>query len=325
VEVLPIFELCEKILGDPISLEKEETAYYNMVIDEVLGKDPGERYRYDAVLVDEGQDFDTRMLQVALKCLNPASEVFTVALDEGQEIYGRKRDWRALGINLKGKVRSLGSSYRNTFEIAAFADRFRAETGMVSSRIQPESRGSTSPAVRVEQFQLFPDPPVVHGPEPELLHFPSMEDAIGWTAKKIRALRDDGSYSLAEIGVIYTRKRLDSDHPDPFPARMMTALEREGVVSRWIAEDYRARRACDITAESVAINTIHSAKGLDFGCVFLFGLDTIDIGKDRESEQRARNLVFSGITRARYQLFVPYMKEAGILAARVIPARSSQG
>jgi hypothetical protein len=109
VEVLPIFELCEKILGAPISLEKEETAYYNMVIDEVLAKDPGERYRYDAVLVDEGQDFDTRMLQVALKCLNPATDVFTVALDEGQEIYGRKRDWRTIGINLKGKVRRTPS------------------------------------------------------------------------------------------------------------------------------------------------------------------------------------------------------------------------
>jgi superfamily I DNA and RNA helicase len=66
VEVLPIFELCEKLLGSSISLEKEETAYYDLVIDEALKKDPGERYRYDAVLVDEGQDFDTRMLQVAL-------------------------------------------------------------------------------------------------------------------------------------------------------------------------------------------------------------------------------------------------------------------
>jgi superfamily I DNA and RNA helicase len=141
---------------------------------------------------------------------------------------------------------------------------------------------------------------------------------LGWAAKKIRTLHDEKKFSLAEIAVIYTRRRLDIERPEPFPARMEGALEREGIVSRWVAEDYRSRRSCDITTNSVAITTIHSAKGLDFGCVFLFGLDAIDWGKDRESEQRARNIACSGITRARYQLYVPYLKEVEIFAKSLV-------
>ena len=57
VDVLHFFELCAKILGESVSCENEETAYYDIVIEETLRKATVFTKKYDAVLVDEGQDF----------------------------------------------------------------------------------------------------------------------------------------------------------------------------------------------------------------------------------------------------------------------------
>ncbi|MBC8430401.1 MAG: ATP-binding domain-containing protein, partial [Desulfobacterales bacterium] len=55
------------------------------------------------------------------------------------------------------------------------------------------------------------------------------------------------------------------------------------------------------------ISTIHSVKGLDYSCVFLLGLDLLD--DNRWSEDQINRLTYVAITRARYQLFIPYIHE----------------
>ena len=61
VEVLHFFELCATLLGESVTCENEETAYYDMVIEETLRKATDFTQKYDAVLVDEGQDFSDDM------------------------------------------------------------------------------------------------------------------------------------------------------------------------------------------------------------------------------------------------------------------------
>jgi superfamily I DNA and RNA helicase len=87
VELLHFFELCEKILGEPVAFENEETAYYNLVVSEALGKSANFTERYDAVLVDEGQDFSDDMFRIVFSLLNPATNHLSIALDDNQNIY----------------------------------------------------------------------------------------------------------------------------------------------------------------------------------------------------------------------------------------------
>ena len=54
------------------------------------------------------------------------------------------------------------------------------------------------------------------------------------------------------------------------------ALAAKGIFSNWIARDYQNKRTYNITTNSVAINTIRSAKGFDYAYVFLVGLDSVD-------------------------------------------------
>ena len=82
-------------------------------------------------------------------------------------------------------------------------------------------------------------------------------------------------------------------------------LESNGILSNWASENYRSKKSYDITTNSVTISTIHSVKGLDYSCVFLLGLDYLD--DKRWSEDQINRLTYVAITRARYQLFIPYI------------------
>jgi superfamily I DNA/RNA helicase len=63
--------------------------------------------------------------------------------------------------------------------------------------------------------------------------------------------------------------------------------------------------------DSVAISTIHSAKGLDYAHLFLLGLDTFD--EERLAAEHIERLTYVGVTRARYQLFIPYIRKTPLI------------
>ncbi len=52
-------------------------------------------------------------------------------------------------------------------------------------------------------------------------------------------------------------------------------------------------------------------KVLDFSCVFLIGLDFLK--EERQSMNQINNLTYVAITRARYRLFIPYIKESSLI------------
>jgi len=62
---------------------------------------------------------------------------------------------------------------------------------------------------------------------------------------------------------------------------------------------------------SVAINTIHSAKGFDYACVFLIGLDSVD--ENKATTEQIERLAYVGMTRARYQLYIPYLNKTAVI------------
>jgi superfamily I DNA/RNA helicase len=74
----------------------------------------------------------------------------------------------------------------------------------------------------------------------------------------------------------------------------------------------------DITTSSVTISTIHSVKGMDFHCVFLSGLDLLE-PSERWSAEQLKNLAYVGMTRARYQLIIPYVSGNDIIIKLNMP------
>ncbi|MBP7233070.1 MAG: AAA family ATPase [Syntrophaceae bacterium] len=294
IEVVHFFELCAKILGESVTWEKEEPAYYDLVIEETLKKVKDYPEKYDAVLVDEGQDFSDDMYSIVVSLLNPATNHLAIALDDNQNIYRRKQTWKDLGIQVRGRVHRLSWVYRNTSAIADFARKFLNE-----KEEKPEHRPP-----QMELFQNFLSPA---GTAPEIRQFPDLNELIGSVARQISHLHHDENYPLSEIAIIYTQKSPDSLTGVHFPHLMIYALEKYGIYCNWIAEDYRAKRSYDVTTQSVTISTIHSVKGFDYACVFVIGLDWLQ--GDRWTEEQIKNLTYVAITRARERLYIPHIHD----------------
>lgn len=308
VEVLHFYELCERLVGERVQHENQDVDYYHLVQEEAISRDPSDSTTYDAILVDEGQDFSDQMLQVVMRCLNRKTDFLTIALDEGQDLYGQKRNWKSSGINAKGRTRQLDVIYRNTREIAHFANQFRFE--------------STVPRQEtVRQLSLLPDPRISSGPMPLLKQFGSMEAVIDQVAQEIKLLVDMGKFPLSEIAVLYTTKQAVTGGLG-IPELVAASLERRGVLTKWLSEDYRAKRSHDLTSSSVTISTIHSVKGLDFSCVFLVGLDAMEPG-ERWCQVQIDSLVYVGITRARYRLEIPFMTKTPLVERLLLAAKKS--
>ena len=178
----------------------------------------GSNVRYDAVLVDEGQDFSDEMYRVVTSVLNPGTNNLTIALDDHQNIYRRKQVWKELGIQARGRTHRLTNVYRNTREIQEFAWKF--------------VRGGDSPAevVDTKTSLFFGDFQAFHGPKPEIRKFQSMEKVIETVGERIRKLVDARMCGRSDISILYTGKSHGADPGEVLPLRFGEALERRGLL-----------------------------------------------------------------------------------------------
>lgn len=303
VEVMHFFELCGRITGEEIPYEKADTEYYDLVIQDTLEKLPASTLKYDAILVDEGQDFSDDMLRIVMTLLNPATNHLTIALDENQNIYQRRRSWKELGIQARGRVHRVTWVYRNTQEIANFA---AALVGNGASSVPEATHSST------HQGRLFPETfEAPHGLPPDIKDFSNYEEITTWVADRILSISEKEGYPLSEMAVIYAMKTPENDPDVNLPLLIGKALDKKSLLHNWISEDYRAKRSYDVTTASVTISTIHSVKGFDYACVFLLGLDWLEPG--RWTEEQIRKLIYVAVTRAREQLFIPYCGKSEIV------------
>lgn len=298
VDVCHFFQLCAKITGEDIPYEKADSEYYEMVIQDTLEKLPACNMRYDAVLIDEGQDFSDEMLKIVTALLNPRTDHLAIALDDNQNIYRRHASWKEVGIHARGRVHRVSWIYRNTKEIADFAKAI-IEDGK-------------EPNLESPQTELFPEIfEAMHGPQPEVRSFNDYKTITAWVADGIRTMNEEIGYPLSEIAVIYTMRSPENDSAIHLPRLLEAALERKGILHNWISEDYRAKRSYDVTTDSVTISTIHSVKGFDYACVFLLGLDWLEAG--RWTDEQIRKLAYVAATRAREKLFIPYCIENDLI------------
>ena len=67
---------------------------------------------YDAILIDEGQDFEPGWLRLVMTTLNPETSSFLLVEDRAQKIYHRKHLAQEIGINFRGRSRILTINYR---------------------------------------------------------------------------------------------------------------------------------------------------------------------------------------------------------------------
>lgn len=114
---------------------------------------------------------------------------------------------------------------------------------------------------------------------------------------------------------LYLAERLASLHAEGVPYREMAILFRlraQGEVLRGslVERGVPCAEVDDPPAEAVRLLTLHAAKGLEFRCVFLSGINggLVPLGRrrDRVDDAEERRLLFVGMTRARDSVEISY-------------------
>lgn len=240
--------------------------------------------KYDFVLIDEAQDLPLDKMLIA-KALTKIS--MTISADFAQKIYQTGFTWKEVGINIRGNAsKQLKGTHRNTRPIAALANSLsRNNTELISSM----EEGDYTP----------PDLPTREGPKPILRYEPSLAQE----EKDVRTLVETilRENPDATIGVL----ACDHDCMKKF--------------SEWFSnipyEIIGGKDECHITRKGLKIVTYHSSKGLEFDYVILpmindglFPYTRYKKNIDNETREdlmnKARNLLYVGITRARSVLYL---------------------
>ncbi|RMG46986.1 MAG: hypothetical protein D6718_04585 [Acidobacteria bacterium] len=296
VEVLPFFELCERILGERIDHDRHDEDLFEEVTRKAARKLEMEGPRYRSVLVDEGQDFSSSMLAVVSRLLHPDPGELTIAVDPAQDLYRRHSTWKSAGVQARGRVHRLRGVYRNTRAIAELGERILR---------------AAVPAARPEPRQLaFPGIFADEGPAPVAIECGSPEEVAAELAQRIATAVESEGYPLCEAALLYTHRRGPGGAPECYPELLLRAVGRRGLLAHWVSESYRTKRCYDITTERVTVSTVHSAKGLDYECVGLVGLDLLE---GDLTDPPVRNLVHTAVTRARRHLWIGYFRRTPLI------------
>ena len=166
---------------------------------------------YDAILVDEGQDFTTTWMQGVTQLLNEKTDSLLFCYDPAQNVFGRSRpNWKSAGIQVQGKRPTLlKKSYRNTVEILKLATRF---LNIEDIQVDDEEESLS--------LTLFPDYSLDrHGHQPHIVQCRGLQEQINYILDQIATLVEQKECGWSEIGVLYTAKT-------GLPERLNAAFEK---------------------------------------------------------------------------------------------------
>lgn len=247
---------------------------------------------FDHVVVDEAQDVGIAHLRFLAALGAGRKNGLFFAGDLGQRIFQQPFSWKALGVDVRGRARSLRVNYRTSHQIRTQADRLLgAELSDVDGN--REARSGT-----ISVFNgLPPRVQVVGDPETEI------EAVGGW----LREIADSGILPH-EIGVF---------------VRSAEQLERaSAAVARAKLDGKVLDEHVDVSSGRVAIGTMHLAKGLEFRAVVVMACDDeviplqsriASVGDDadlQETYDTERQLLYVACTRARDRLLVTGVEPA---------------
>ena len=247
---------------------------------------------FEFCVVDEAQDLGVAELRLLAALGAGRADGLFFAGDLGQRIFRTPFSWRALGVDVRGRSHTLRVNYRTSHQIRRQADR------LLPGEIADVDGNAERRAGTVSVF---------NGAEPvvAILGSPEEERAViaEWLAERKQA-----GYALHEIGLL---------------VRSNAELERAAAAARaagFSTVDLR-RRAGGVSG-SVAVGTMHAAKGLEFRAAAVIACDDevlpsparlANVGDPADLEDvyaTERHLLYVACTRARDHLLVTGVEPA---------------
>jgi len=243
-------------------------------------------------VIDEAQDLGVPELRMLAAITPGGSDALFFAGDLGQRIFQEPFSWKALGVDIRGRSRTLKVNYRTSHQIRQAADRLLPKIVQDVDGNEQDRRGTVS---------------VFNGPDPEIQIFADADREIRGVADWIKQAVADG-IAPAEIGIfVRANDQL---------ARARAAVKAAGHTQLELSERLEQPQG------RVAIGTMHLAKGLEYKAVAVMACDdnvlplqerietVADESELDEVHNTERNLFYVACTRARDRLLVSGVKPA---------------
>lgn len=253
---------------------------------------------YDAILIDEGQDFDPEWFQLVCNLLNPETKSLLLVEDRAQDIYKRKRSYlQDTGLSFQGRSKILSINYRNTAQIVKFAwDFYQKNSSLKNKVVTKEFKGEI----------IAPQSTRRKGVEPAIVKMDSFFKEAKIVAKQINKLHEQYKVPFSEMLILY---RVKKTYKMSYIDVLKRSLTEEGIDYYWLTENSESKRNFEKEQETVKISTIESSKGLDFQAVFIVNVDNMPFALEEDKEREA-SLLYIGMTRAKEFLFLSYSGES---------------
>lgn len=253
---------------------------------------------YDAVLIDEGQDFEADWLRLVSLLINADTQSLLLVEDRAQTIYQRKRSYlEDTGLSFRGRSKVLSINYRNTKQIVKFAWEFYRKHSMFKNKVVNRD---------LEGDIIAPQSTKRRGPEPGIVKAANFFEEMRIVARSIKKLHMEKKVPLEDMLILYRVKRT---HKIPVIDIIQRSLKDEGLPYFWITENDVSKRSYAKDDGKVKISTIDSSKGLDFRAVFIVNVDSMPFPLE-ENKEREVSLLYIGMTRAKEYLCLSYSGES---------------
>jgi mRNA-degrading endonuclease RelE of RelBE toxin-antitoxin system len=241
---------------------------------------------YDFAVVDEAQDLSVAELRflAAFGADRPNALFFTG--DLGQRIFQQPFSWSQLGVNIRGRSRTLRVNYRTSHQIRTQADRL----------LDPEiSDMDGNTEKRTDTVSVF------NGPSPIIQTFDNEEEEVNAVSDQLAKWISDG-LTPTEIA-LFVRSENEID-------RAKAAVTKAGLNPHVLRDEFESKPG------STSVCTMHLAKGLEFRAVVVMACDDEVIPSQERIEaigdsadledvyNTERHLLYVACTRARDYLMV---------------------
>lgn len=247
---------------------------------------------FDFTVVDEAQDVSVPQLRFLAALSGGRANSLFFAGDLGQRIFQPPFSWKSLGVDVRGRSRTLRINYRTSHQIRTQADRLLGPAISDVDGVTEERRGTVS---------------VFNGAPPEIRIFDAEDDEANEAGTWLAARLEEGV--LAEEMAIFVRSS------EELP-RAQKAAECAQIPTKVLDQQMEPSEG------RLSISTMHLAKGMEFRAVVVMACDdeviplqgrmesVADDADLREIYETERHLLYVACTRPREYLLISAVNPA---------------
>lgn len=266
--------------------------------------------RYQAILIDEAQDFHDEWFQALLEVLDRRTEALFIVYDNTQSVYGqphrRKSDWswKSLGIKIPGgRSQVFDLNYRNSPEILELAWKFIAPAlETAGMKVEKRERNEAGKVVSTPSIGSIIQPRKTlsrsSGIEPQLIevYYEDMPDKIAYEVQQALNTQPESA-----IGILV--------HPQAKDLKVEISKELSALdIEHHAPQTSSDRLGNAVTRPHLIIDSWNALKGVEFDAVIIAGVDSLLQSKSRDGEIsfEARAGLYTAMTRAKDHLIMLY-------------------